>query len=450
MSLNDVKVVLYPGQESFGSICICDIRRARLEGPDLPAREWENGRKHVTVGDGADFETGRERFGLKSVLRNFLSSENAGEAIAFLRSRGPLAHILAPEWVQRLVLQAAGASRSVQCLASWSRDAESARATAGAKTNFIVIADDAIQEGAAIASLKLRGETKAYGLFHHVLPAILCGANGLAGGRPTRNLKRYALLCIPRSGSRYLAAVLSNRGIGAVKEHIREPLANIISEGKLGFAQAVTALEMFGQRNQIFGTKLISTFLLKASNRSMCEVEANVAWMIDRGYRFVHIERPLNEAVVSSCIAFQMRKWHFFGELDEVSRAKLDGLVFESGAVWEEYVRFRAEHILMDSVVSRHHIPSIPYSEIQADIDQVVGQVCGIIQADPDKLERGSARIPLATRTESPTYSKFASGLDELLDKRKQELHARTVGKVRALASLNRQAAEKLVSEASS
>jgi len=385
-----------------------------------------------------------ERLPLKSALQNLLTSENENDVLAFFRSRGPRAHIVAPEWVRERVVAAGADADAEGLLASWSQSADEAPE---GKSNFFVVTRDAMAEQVITNLLGAHKGARTYGLYHHVFPAILCGMNGTAAGLSVRHITRYALLCIPRSGSRYLAAVLSNRGIGAPKEHIREPLANIITEGKLGFAPAITALERFGQRNGIFGTKLISTFLIKASNRRMAEIEANVRWMVNRGYRFVHLERPLNETVVSSYIAFLMKKWHFFGELDEASRARLDNLVFESGAAWEEYLRFHAEQIVVSSLAAANGIPTIRYSEIESGIDEVVGRICSLIGVDQEKLEAGSARIPLATRFESPTYGRFAEQLEQVLHDERDELQPRLVRKLRAMTSLGVRQAERLIEE---
>jgi len=376
-----------------------------------------------------------------------LASETKGDIIKFLGDRGPLAHIIAPRWVKDLVSSGISAN-SPERPAQWSHELPAGIASAESKVNFIVAAEDAVQERGFVAALRAQRKTRVFGIFQHVLPAILSGANGLATGQSVAGINRYALLCVPRSGSRYLAAVLSNRGMGAPREHIREPLACVITQGKLGFAAAMTALERFGQRNGIFGTKLISTFLIKSSNRRMPELNANVAWMIDRGYQFFRLERPLAETATSSYIAFLMSRWHFFGEFDEASRAKLDGLSFESSAAFEEYVRFRAEQIIVDAVARQHGIPTIAYSQIEQDIDGVVGRICAAVGGTPQALTGGAVRLPIPTRSESPTYTRFARNLAEVLAERQQDILPRTVRKLRNLTGLDKAAATRIIEEA--
>jgi LPS sulfotransferase NodH len=383
---------------------------------------------------------------MRTALNYLLESENAGDVLAFLRGRGPRAHIIAPNWVRDRVVGEKLASRGRHA-ASWSEHGAGGAHHGENATNFLVVAEDAEQEQAIISSLNLRKGAKVYGLFSHVVPALLCSLNGMAPGLPTSGLKRYAMLCIPRSGSRYLSAVLSNRGVGAPREHIREPLAHIIGEGKLGFAGAIDALERFGQKNGIFGTKLISTFLIRASQRHISDVKANVSWLTERGYRLMRLNRPLNDAVISSYIAYQMRKWHFFGAMDVDTRARLDSLEFEDGAAWDEYIRFRAENVIVDAVAGWFDIPSIPYSEIESNIEGVVSELCSLIGVDSASLKPGSAPVPIPTRSGSPTYVIFEERLSALLDRRAADIDSSTVKKLRAIGKLSQKAAEDIVAE---
>ncbi len=381
---------------------------------------------------------------MKSALTYLFQSESAGDVIAFLRDRGPHAHVVAPKWVREKVSGREATSAS-EPKARWSEDIPEPAAAGQGATNYIVIADNADRERAIVQSLRNRKGVKVYGLFGHIVPALLCTAKVMSAGRSTAGLRRYAILCVPRSGSRYLSAVLSSRGVGAPKEHIREPLARIIAEGKLGFKNAVGVLEKFGQANEIFGTKLISTFLIRASHFKLSELDVNIDGMVTRGYQIVALERPLNETVISSYIAFLMRQWHFFGEMNEEVRARLDSLMFEDGAAWEEYLRFRSEKTIVDSIVKKFGLPKVQYTQIEADVESVVRHLCGIIGVTPEKLIPGSARIPIATRTESPTYALFAERLDALLDRRASEIEGAVVKKVSALATLGRKESEELV-----
>ncbi|HEY5049166.1 MAG TPA: hypothetical protein VII49_14210 [Rhizomicrobium sp.] len=381
---------------------------------------------------------------MKSALEFLLGSENGEEILAFLRSRGPRAHIIAPAWIRRRVT---GGKRPAPGHhgASWSEDGNRDVPVDRSEVNIVVIAEDAEREQAVVSSLALRKGAKVYGLFGHIVPALLCSRNGMAAGLPVEGLKRYAILCIPRSGSRYLSAVLSNRGIGAPREHIREPLASVMAEGRLGFAGGIEALEQFGQRNGIFGTKLISTFLLRASHGRVSELQTNFSWLVERGYRLMHLERSLDDAVISSYIAFQLRKWHFFGQVDEDTRATLDSLEFDDGAAWEEFIRFRAEKMIVDALAGALRLPKVAYAEIESNIDDVVSDICHLIDVDPGSLTPGSAQVPISTKSESPTYAVFAERLGGLLERRAADADPSTVKKLGAIGKLSQEAAEALV-----
>lgn len=381
--------------------------------------------------------------GTKATLDVVLNSESGGEILTFLRSRGPRAYFVGPERVRVRVLSGMPAGNPL----AWAERPEDIPEGDDEKVNFIVLADDAAQERAALAALRKRKGSKAYGLFSQVVPALLCAANGMARGLPTREIKRYAIVCIPRSGSRYLSAVLANRGVGVPKEHMRESLADIMAKGNLGFPRAFEALEKFGQANGIFGTKVISTFLIRASHGRMREVRDNVFWLAERGYKVMRLERPLQDVAISSYIAYQMKRWHFFGEMDEAARARLDSLNYDDGAAWEEYIRYRAEKAIIDAVTAELGAPTISYTEFESDIDGIVSRLCGLIGVDPQSLPTRPAKmpIPVPARGGSDTYRRYGERLAELLDRRAGEVDSETARRVCALADLPREAAERLV-----
>ena len=194
--------------------------------------------------------------------------------------------------------------------------------------------------------------------------------------------------------------MLSNAGLGAPQEHIRKPLASIITAGKFGFAPAVQALERFGQRNSIFGTKLISTFLFHACREDLSELNANIAWMTRRGYQFIYLTRPLNEIVVLSYIAYRMDKWHFFGEIDDTLRARLDALAFDDHAVWEEYIRYRAHRFIADHIAVLHNMQLFAYSDVQRNVGGIITYLCNRLQVDAGSLKSRFTPIPTVARTE--------------------------------------------------
>jgi LPS sulfotransferase NodH len=375
-----------------------------------------------------------------------VESESGADIVTFLRGRGPRACIVAPDWLRQRVVGDRPAAKGRHS-AAWLQGADGVGELSGDVNNFIAIAEDAERETALIGSLAPREGSKVFGLFSHVLPALLCSVNGMASGHPVADLKRYAIICVPRSGSRYLSALLSRYGVGMPREHIRDPMAHVISEGRMGFGPAITALERFGQKNGIFGTKLISTFLLRASHGRFSELKQNLTWMHDRGYRLVRLHRAVEETTVSSYIAYQMQKWHFFREMDEAARARLNALEFEDGAAWDEFVRFRAEKVIVDSLTRTFDMPTIPYSEIEANAQKIVSDLCELIGADASALKPGSALVPIPTRSESPTYEVFAHRLASLLERRAADVVPATVKKLRAIGKMTQDEAEALVAD---
>jgi hypothetical protein len=365
---------------------------------------------------------------------------------SFLRGRGERARILAPRWVRARVLS--GAHHAFVPRATWAEDLSEPGFQDRAPCNFVVLSDDVVRERATIKSLVLRPGCKVFGLFQHIVPALLCHADGLAQPVPVQQPKRYAILCVPRSGSRFLAATLWKAGVGAPLEHLREPLATVITNGRFGFAAAIKALEKYGQANGIFGTKLVSTFLIDASGGSFQVLVKNVDWLAGRGYCLVHLERPLIESVVSSYIAVHLKKWHFFEPMDEADRQRLETLPFSENQIWGEYIRFRADKAIIGVLVKRLAIPTFQYTEVCEHVEEIVNSLCVRMGTDASKLKKASlVQTPVATRSQSWTYGAFSDRLNELLDRRKEELDAQVLKRIGERTGLQRSGAQKLLRE---
>jgi LPS sulfotransferase NodH len=310
-----------------------------------------------------------------------------------------------------------------------------------------VLAEDAAQERSAIKAL-VRPGCKTFGLYQHIVPALICHADGLSRPASTESLKRYAILCVPRSGSRYLAATLWKAGVGAPGEHLREPLAVIATGAKLGFAPSIRAVEKYGQANGVFGTKLVSTFLLDASSSRFAVLEKNVEWLAKRGYRFLYLERPLIESVVSSYIAVHLKKWHFFAPLDDGERERLESAPFSETQIWGEYIRFKADKAIMHRLVTKHGIHTFQYDEVCNGTDGIVNWLCEQISLDLSKLKKASSvQVPIATRTQSGMYEEFTRRLNELLHSRRGDLDPDVLARITERTGLQRNGAQKLLSE---
>ncbi|HEY3638813.1 MAG TPA: hypothetical protein VGK90_11750 [Rhizomicrobium sp.] len=338
-----------------------------------------------------------------------------------------------------------GASEADQeSRALWAEEVGSPAPKVDGIWNYIITADDAEREQALLNDFPASGGIKVHGLFNEVLPAVLCGAGGLAREYPDGNLKRYAVLCVPRSGSRYLVSVLNRHGLGMPEEHLREPLGAAIADGRLPFRKSFKELERFGQRNGVFGTKLISSFLIRACNGRLQRIEQNIGWMAQRGFQFVYLDRPLNESVISNYIAARIKKWHFFEQLDDTTKDILDKLEFNEDAAWSEYIRFRAQKLTLAYLAQTFHMPAISYTSLQESVESVVSALGTRLNVDPAALKGGSAAVPVPTRKESDTYANFSGALSDVLETRKHEITPYTEKMLRELVGVDKETAEHL------
>jgi LPS sulfotransferase NodH len=382
---------------------------------------------------------------LSSALKFLLESELGEKIITFFRNRGEAAHIIAPAWVREHIMANIPAGFPAPG-ASWSEPPVSNVPPEGV-WNLFVIAESARDEEKALSALSLRKGMKAFGLFADVMPAILCGVRNLPTPPQSESPGRYAILAIPRSGSRYVAAMLTISGLGVPREHLRPPLAAAIANGELSFGAAIERLERFGQRNGIFGTKLISAFLLAACAGSLAELESNIGWMAAQQYQFLLLDRPLNDAVISNYIASRLGTWHFFGSMDQETRSVLSELKFDSDAAWKEYIRFRAQKIIMAHLAEKFGAAVFSYSLVQESVDKVVSFVRDRLKVDPAQLKVGSAAVPVPTRSESETYESFSVSLVELIEQRRNEILPETIRTLRGLLDVDKRHAERLAIE---
>lgn len=383
---------------------------------------------------------------MDSALKLLFDSEIGDRVAGFLRGRGERARIVAPRWVRQSVLS--GSDQDFVPRATWAEDAAEPELQGEAPGNFIVLAEDAARERAIIQSLSLGPGRRAFGLFRHIVPALICHMDGLARPSSAGSLKRYAILCVPRSGSRYLTTTLCRAGVGAPLEHLRPPLAIISTAGKLGFPSAMKAVEEYGQANGIFGTKLVSTFLLEASAGRISNLDKNVEWLAKRGYRFVYLERPLIDSVVSSYVAVHLKKWHFFGPLADTDRQRLQRAPFSENQIWGEYIRFKADKAIMNRLVAKHEMATFQYGDVCDRTDRITGWICDQLSVDPVQLKPvASIQIPVATRSQSSIYEEFTDRLEQLLERRKGELDSVVVACISEKTGLQQAAAQKMLRE---
>ena len=137
---------------------------------------------------------------MNTALKLLFESEISDRLTAFLRSRGERARIVAPQWVRSRVLSESPPNFALRAV--WAEDPLDSGFQDRRPGNFIVVAEDAVQEINTMNMLVQHRGCKVYGFFRHVVPALICHADGLAQPSSATSLKRYGILCVPRTASR--------------------------------------------------------------------------------------------------------------------------------------------------------------------------------------------------------------------------------------------------------
>jgi hypothetical protein len=124
-------------------------------------------------------------------------------------------------------------------------------------------------------------------------------------------------------------------------------------------------------------------------------------------------------------------------------------LKFDERAVWDEYIRFRAQKAVTDHIRQHFNFPTFSYAVVEHSVETIVSSVCERLHVVAEELEAGVAALPVATRGESPAYGKFAEGLNELIERRKDQILPNTVRMLSQLVGVGPDVAEGLAQSSS-
>lgn len=171
---------------------------------------------------------------------------------------------------------------------------------------------------------RLLPDREVWGVMHDVMPVLVTrrgwGAADISG--PGDPEVRFAVVCMPRTGSTFLCELLAAAGAGAAREHLRDPLVLVLRSAGVDHEHVYRRIIRHGAEGDVFGTKLIAHFLFDAcTTQSPGEV---LRCMADRGFRFVHLTRDVMDQVISNYIAKQTRVWVARGDLTEQARDRLE------------------------------------------------------------------------------------------------------------------------------
>ena len=252
------------------------------------------------------------------------------------------------------------------------------------------------REERMLARLEAAGSRPVQGFYRDIYGA----AN--AGGRGQRQppvsaavLNAYALVCTARSGSTYLCELLAaNRG-GNPKEHLRPPVLDMLSNAPGGSGRQAAFLDAVlrhGQRDGVFGTKLIAHFCKAA--RSVVDLDALARAIGTFGaFRILYLIR--NDKVlqaISTERAQQTNIYHIRTEAVAQTSARAE-YVYDFEAIRSRLALLHREEDEVQATLAR-----LPYPVQVVDYEALVGDPEGRMRRILDFLGIVRSQVSTGTR----------------------------------------------------
>ncbi len=313
--------------------------------------------------------------------KEFLRETKELKLVPFLAERSRRAHIVAPREIIEAITE-----HNPEFRFSYSYDW---RGITGAPDSIFVF-DDADGYPSSLLRRQYPGKN-TYVINFDIALRLACKERKLNVWNPEPE-HRYCLITTPRTGSTLLASVLSQLGVGHPAEHVRTPLVHVIKQGGYAFDKVMENLARIASRNDIFGTKFISTFLHYIFGD---EGAGRLAEYLNaKQYKVVFLKRDLCDQAVSSYFAVNSNVWHLF---DKKQFSKKGDVPYDFSSINEIYQRFAREERLVDLIATT--IPpqrqmTVRYDDLDADSLAVGERVKAFVGAEVPESEIHLDKIP--------------------------------------------------------
>jgi LPS sulfotransferase NodH len=248
---------------------------------------------------------------------------------------------------------------------------------------------------------RFRGN-RVIGIFRDVWPATVTRTRPLANVPEPLPVSHgnFVILCVPRSGSNYLCELLQASGLGQPAEHLRDLFIALYSRGW----PAGLLMQRFmarGIRNGVFGTKIVSNFLLRDGPGSpLCY--SMEGWLKQNNFHVVLLRRDTVEQAVSAYFAQTTAVWH---STDPQSLAGHHDVAYDFAAIASYCRSFIQSTLVLEEMVRRFpSVTVVDYDELDRSPHEVVrrihralGEPAGFNpQIDTSSLtQKISASVPL-------------------------------------------------------
>jgi LPS sulfotransferase NodH len=335
---------------------------------------------------------------LDGLVEQILKSELGQPLENFLASRTKNSCIVSAPSLCELIL-----SKHGDCAATWlPLDAEIERSKVQGRNVFVVGGERTLEHRLADQA-KSMGSARSLTFLDDILPSLVTRSAIFAEHSDTT--RRYALLSIPRTGSTYLCALLANRGLGVPLEHIRDPAAKTVNGDPANFDQLLAGLEKYGSKKGVFGTKLISHFLLAAANENIGTATRLIEVLQQRDYVLMCLYRNFIDCLVSNLIANKLGTWHIYdAEGAKRLRNRSDALDMDKAFVFKHFIDMAVQKIALDVTTRDLCTTNIDYDELLKDPDEVLDRVSKALDLPLEDSGSQAVPVPESTREQVHFY----------------------------------------------
>jgi LPS sulfotransferase NodH len=258
------------------------------------------------------------------------------------------------------------------------------------------------------------------GLAGEVLPALVARAGHTIfeeAPLPPRPRRAFILFASPRSGSSLVADVMSDMGLGDVREHLRGGVLEALKSNYVfDRAAALDRFVRLSACNGVFGTKIIThffnDFVRDGGDLDLCRAVfagIDVAFLtLDRADKIAQS--------VSSEVASRRGVWHV---TDDASAAAVEGrrkVDYRFASLLSRYLFYRQQtEILAVLARSRHQRLALVYEhDVETgDLYAIAERLCTSLLLDRDvrAFPRAGARKRIADTTNAELAGRFSTDM---------------------------------------
>jgi LPS sulfotransferase NodH len=285
----------------------------------------------------------------------------------------------------------------------------------------IVLVADPAGEAARLAALRARHPGRRFaGLAVDLLPALVARAGHAVlddAPLPPRPDRALILMASPRSGSSLVADVLSDMGLGDVREHLRGGVLDLLtSDYAFDRAAALDRFVRLAARNGTFGTKIIthffSDFMRDGGDLELCRtVFAGidvVLLTLDRADKVAQ--------AVSSEVASRRGVWHVTDAASAASLQDSPEVGYRFSSLLSRYLFYRQQSEIVEFFArSRGAHLALEYDRDVAagDLPGLADRLCAALLLDRETwtFPRAATRQRIADGTSAEIARRFEADL---------------------------------------